>query len=262
MKEIYIKQPGTDNTRGPLQVDQLEAMATQGSISEDTLVYDEITEKWKPFTAFPELKSQVFPETISLKLSQEEAAPTEQEVADSIAQEKEEPKISAETILAAAEGDTEKTKHIGKIKRSKEKAAELAVPGIATLLIVTGIGLIYPANDLIIKASQLSDWSPVLQLPMIWIGAACLGLAATVFLGVTSVFPIIRIVIAGAGGLMCYLFWAWQNSFLLIAALMMSLGLFIATVSSRQLVMIMSLAIGLIGATIIAYTGVMGYLVY
>ena len=262
MSEYYIKQPDTDHTRGPLTIEQMVSLAETGSIDEDTLLYDDVTEKWKPFSSYPELVPIVFPEKRVLSLNRREEAPTEKEVIDEIAVGRNKPKISAESILAAASGDTKKTKRVGNLRRSREKAAEMAVPGIGTLLLVTAIALIYPAKDLVIESIKEENLLTAIIHPLVLIGAVDLFFALLVYMGVTTIFPVVRFFAAIACGFMIYLFWAWNSPLLMIISLVMNFGLFISTISTRYFWMLLGLALGIAGATTLAYAGISEMLTY
>jgi hypothetical protein len=262
MSEYYIKQPDTDHTRGPLSLEQMVSLAETGTITEDTLLYDEVTEKWKPFLSYPDLIPIVFPEKRILTLNREEEAPTEKEVIDEIAVGTKKPKISSESILAAASGDTKQTRQVGNLRRSREKAAEVAIPGIGTLLLVTAFALIYPAKTDVLAAIQNQSLISALGNPLILFGAIDLALAALVFMEVTSVFPYIRASAAIGCGFMLYLFWAWGSPLLMGVALLMCGGLFLSTISTRYSWMLLGLILGITGATVLAYAGVAEMLVY
>lgn len=263
MPEYYIKQPDTDHARGPFSFEQLLSLAETGNVTEDTLFYDETAEKWKPIGANPELVRLLFPTEKKLKLNRMEAAPTEDEVASEIAEGKAAPKVSTETILAAASGDTKDTRHIGRRKRSKEKAASQSVPGIGALLAVSALALIYPAKNLVINAISSDEaFFSVLINPMVLIGLVMIAFAVGIFLGVTSLFNFARYLAAVCTGLMGYLYWAWQSPILAVCALMMGGGLFIATISTRYAPLMISLMIGFIGAITLAYFAITGVIIY
>lgn len=263
MPEYYIKQPDTDHARGPLSFEQLLSLAETRNVTEDTLLYDETSEKWKPVGTYPELVRLLFPTEKKLKLNRVEVAPTEEEVASEIAEGKAAPKVSTDTILAAASGDTKETRHVGRLKRSKEKAASLAVPGIGALLAVSALSLIFPAKNLVMDAISSDEaLFSVLINPMVLIGITMAAFAVGIFLGVTSLFNFTRYLAAVCTGLMGYLYWAWQSPILAICALMMGGGLFIATISTRYKPLLTSLIIGFIGAITLAYFAITGVIVY
>jgi hypothetical protein len=263
MSEYYIKQPQTDNSRGPLNLEQLVSMAETGVISEDTLLYDEISEKWRPFNTYSDLLPMVFPERKTLSLNRLEAAPTEDHVASEIAQGKLKPKVSTEDLLAAAQGETKETRHIGQRKASTEKAAELAAPGIGTLLAISAIALIFPAKDTVIEAlSTQSALFTVLLNPLLILGLLLAACSVGVYLGLTEVFPLLRILGAASVGMLLYLFWAWQNPLFAACGAMMGTGLFLSTLASRQSWMLFSLLIGIAGASILAYHAISGNIAY
>jgi hypothetical protein len=263
MSEYFIKQPNTDHTRGPLSLEQLTSLGDTGGVTPDTLLYDEITEKWKPLAAYPELTAIVFPPKKSLKLNRKEINPTEEKVANEIAEGKLKPKVSTEKILAAAHGETRQTRHIGRAIRSREQAAGVMIPGIGAALLVGGVALIYPIKNLIFAAAD-GDPVTLAQMfhPFSLIGVVYLLLSGAVFLGVTSVFPIVRLIAAITVGVSGYLFWAWGNEYLLAAGCGLGLGLFFATISLRYGPMLLSLSIAIAGGALLAYASIGDFLIY
>lgn len=263
MSEYYIKQPDTDHARGPLSLEQLISLAETGNVTEDTLLYDDVSETWKPVTAYPDLLPSLFPERKRLSLNRIEAVPTEDHVANEIAEGKVAPKVSTETILAAASGDTRETRHIGRRKKSREQAAELAVPGIGALLALSAVALIFPARGLVSDAIESeSALYAVLLNPMVLVGLIHAAFAVGVFLGVTSLFPWVRFTSALCVGLFSYLFWAWHNPFFAMCSVFMGVGLFVATISTRAGWMLFSLILGMIGSATLAYFSITGVILY
>jgi hypothetical protein len=263
MSEYYIKQPNTDNSRGPLSLEQLVSMAETGTILEDTLLYDEISEKWRPFSTYTDLMPMVFPERKTLSLNRIEAAPTEDHVASEIAEGKIKPKVSTEDILAAAQGETKETRHIGQRKASKEKAAELAAPGIGTLLAISAVALIFPAKDIVIEAiSTQSALFSVLLNPLLLLGLLLAACSVGIYLGLTEIFPLVRGLAAATVGMLLYLFWAWKNPFFAAYGAMMGTGIFLSTISTRQSWMLLNLLIGIAGASMLVFHAITGAITY
>lgn len=262
MSEYYIKQPDSDDARGPLTLEQLISLADTSMVSETTLLYDEISEKWKPMSSYTDLLPIVFPEKRKLKLNKRETAPTESEVTSTITEGQENPKISTEKILAAAAGKTKETRHVGNIQKSREKAAELAVPGVGTLLLITAFALLYPAKNDIILSIQNQSLISAINNPLMLLGFVDLAFAALVFMGITSTFTLVRISASISCGLVSYTFWAWENPFIMSLAIMMSIGLFLSTIATRYLWMLFALCLGIIGATTISYAAIAGWFTY
>jgi hypothetical protein len=263
MSEYYIKQPNTDNARGPLTLEQMISMAETGMVTQDTLLYDEISEKWRPVSSFTELLPVLFPEKKALRLNRKEPGPTEQQVATAIAEGRTKPKVSAESILAAASGDTRKTRHVGEARRSKEKAIATMVPGIGGLLLISGIALLFPVQTRLFTGGE--DGGILLEAlfhPMPLLGLCLLGLSVSTFLGVTSLFSMVRAIASITMGMSAYFFWAWGNPYLMVASTCLGLGIFTATFSLRYGWLLISLLTGLVGSAAIAYASILGYLTY
>ena len=113
MADYYIRTPDREESRGPFDSSQLLTLAEAGQITENTLYYDETKEEWIPIALNERLQKDVFPqrEKLSLKVHQtsEEQADPETESAP-VEQEG----LNVEAMLAAAEADTEETRHLKK----------------------------------------------------------------------------------------------------------------------------------------------------
>ncbi len=255
MAEYYIKKPDTDHARGPLTLEQLQSLAETNSIDHDTLLYDDLTEKWKPLAAYTELVHEIFPEKKSLTLRKDkDFAPENQKKAK-------EESLTTEKMLAAAKGETKETRHIGAAKESRQKAAGLSLPGLACIAMISAVAFLYPSMDILLfSGAEDIQLSTLLSSPFIIIGLVDLALGIFLFLGMADLFPLVRIRAALATGFLVYVFWAWQNLYFVAAACLVGIAFYIGTVASRYSWMLLALILGIIGSTFFAYAAFTGAL--
>lgn len=253
MAEYYIKAPDTDHARGPLSLEQLKSLAETDSINQDTLLYDDLTEKWKPLAAFTELVHEVFPEKRSLKLRHDKDFAPENKA------KAKEDSLTTEKMLAAAKGETKETRHIGAAKESRIKAAGLSLPGLACIAMISGVAFLYPSMDILLfSGAEDIQLGTIFGSPFIIIGLIDIAFGIFLFLGMADLFPLLRVRAAIVTGFLIYLFWSWQNPYYLIAACLVGLAFYIGTIASRYSWMLLALILGIMGSTFFAYAAFTG----
>ena len=67
-QEYYIRQPDSDEPRGPFTVDKLSSLAEADQVDRDTLYYAEEEEEWVSIRSNEDLLREVFPEKKKLSL--------------------------------------------------------------------------------------------------------------------------------------------------------------------------------------------------
>ncbi|HOO93848.1 MAG TPA: GYF domain-containing protein, partial [Opitutales bacterium] len=246
MSEYYIKQPDTDHARGPLTIEQLASLAETGTVTQETLLYDETKEKWKPLSSYRDLLPQVFPEKKRIQLKRD----TEKRGFFGLGKKEEDPDpdtgVNVESILAAAEGKTSDTKHKYEALESMEKAANIALPGLGIMMFINGIALGYPE---ISGLQALFDDAPLWAIftrPFLIFSLFDIFCAILAFLAVSETFPFIR-VRAGLGlGFFGYTFWAWSSPLLSVLAAIVCLCMFLVTTVKRHTSMTLSVVFGIV----------------
>ena len=139
MADYYIRTPEREESRGPFDASQLLTLAEAGQITENTLHYDESKEEWIPIGLNQQLKAEVFPEneTLSLKINPPEDASTEVEHNPA-----EQGGIKVTDMLAAAERDSEETRHLKKKEESLQKAAALSATSLGLMMMLSAVALL------------------------------------------------------------------------------------------------------------------------
>ena len=132
-EEYYIRSADSDTARGPFSIDKLASLAEADQVDNETLFYREDTEEWLAIGANDELRRQVFPEKKKLGLK----AKTDEDMDLLNAEEDEIPAITVDEMLAAAEGDTDETRHVKDKVRLQEKAAAMSIPAIGLIMLVS-----------------------------------------------------------------------------------------------------------------------------
>ena len=74
-KEYFVRNPDSENARGPFTMDKLVSLADAGQFTRDSLIYDEEDEKWKAIRDNSALCAQMFPEKKKLTLRRRDTAP-------------------------------------------------------------------------------------------------------------------------------------------------------------------------------------------
>ncbi len=249
-EEYYIRQPDAENARGPFNVTKLISMADAGQIETNTLYYNEEEEQWLEFESNEELKQTLFPEKKKLGLK----VKTDEDMdLLNVEEEEEEEVIAVSDMLAAAEGDTDETKHIKEKAVWQDKAAALAIPSIGVIMILSAITHIYPSIDIIKTVIDDEDYMLLIQRPLVLIGMLDLFFAISLFLSVTEIYPLLRLRAMVGLGYFGFLHWAaWQTGdpmslYLMVSSIGAGLGIFICTLTLNFMLMASFAVFGILG---------------
>ena len=250
MEEYYIRQPETDNVRGPFTLTKLAGMAESDQIDLNTLINDRDEGEWLEIGSREELKQIIFPEKkkLSLKIKSDE----DLNLLNVDEEEDEEETIEVVDMLAAAEGDTEETKHIKNKVVWQGKAATLALPFMGVILILSSIAYIYPSIDIVQTVIDEGNYMLILHKPLILVGALDLFFAISLFLSVTEIYPILRLRAMFGLGYFGFLHWAtWQmgdqiSLYLMISSIGVSMAIFICTLTLNFILMISFAVLGIL----------------
>lgn len=269
--EYYIRQPDSDEARGPFSVDQMLSLVEAEQMDPETLYYDEEAEEWVNVGSNDELRKALFAEKRRLSLK-----PKGKEDIESLnaADDDEDAGVSVGEMLAAAEGDTEETRHLKKASALKEKAAALAIPAIGMIMFISALINLIPNYQYVVQIIEgfqgaEVDVGPILTIiehPDMILGLADLMLAVFLFLSVTEIYPLLRIRAMAGLAYFGYVYYAmWQNAiefdtgggeramFMMIAAIAGHLGVYICTLTLNFYIMALSALVGLGGMATLAY---------
>lgn len=237
MQEYYIRNPDSEESRGPFTVEQLHSLGETGHVTLETYVYNVESEQWEVLESNEELRAAVFPErkrlTVKPKAEFKSLNSTEHEL----------PPITVDDLLLAAEGNTEETRHKKKENVWREKAAVLAMYLAGTAFVLSAVGLFLAQRDL------FSDFEAgkVFTHPLILVGLFDLGLALILFLQTTAVYPLIRFRTMLGAGFALFFFWAVGHPLLGVAAAVGSLGIYGLTLFLNKAPFLTSSAFAIFG---------------
>lgn len=249
-QQYYIRQPDTEERRGPFTVEKLISLVDADQVTKETLIYNDETQQWTALILNEELKNAVFPEKETLVLKPKSA--DEMDLLN-LGEDKI-PEITVHDMLAAAEGTTEETAHLKKKEKWEAKAAELSRPVLASIMLLSAFTFVYPSWQIVQEIINEQNYLLILQKPMVILGAADLFFAISVFLGVTEVYQIIRFRFMLGMGYFGFIYWAaWQaggdltSLYLMVSVIASSIGVYICTITLRFFLMLISAVVALAG---------------
>ena len=161
--------------------------------------------------------------------------------------------ISVSDMLAAAEGDTEETKHLKEAAKWEEKAAGLSMPILGFIMLISTFNNVFPNYSVIMDVVNDENYLALLEKPLLLVGFADLFLAVFLLLSVSDIFPMVRFRAMLGLGYFGFFHWGqWQtgdeSSMILMAAgIMGSLGIFVCTLTLKMTLMVIFGAFGLVG---------------
>ena len=256
MADYYIRTPDREESRGPFEASQLLTLAEAGQITENTLHYDENKEEWTPIGLNQQLKAEVFPENekLSLKINSPEEASTQAEN-DSA----EQGGIKVTDMLAAAERDSEETRHLKQKEESFHKAAALSTSSLGLMMMLSAVALLAPHFSAINEAITAGEVSTIFNYPFMIVGLFDFIMAAMLFLAVTEVYPLLRGRAVLTLGFGIYVGWALGDPIILIASAAAGVGIFYATIAQSLSTMLVAVALGIGGNAALAYLAIIGH---
>lgn len=237
MQEYYIRNADSDESRGPFTVEQLSSLAETGNITLESLVYDPATESWEVLEHHEGLRPQVFPErkrlTFREKPDFESINSGEHELAP----------ITVDSLLAAAEGVTEETRHKKKGTVWKEKAAIWAMYISAISFVLSAIGSFWIRREVL----SAFDMMAIATSPLIVLGIVDLCLALILFLQSAAVYPFVRFRAVAGAGFCLFFFWAVGYPLIGVAAAVGCAGIYALTIVLKMAPFIICGLLALLG---------------
>lgn len=259
MDEVYYIRPADSETaRGPFDIDKLNTLGEAGQVTRETLYYDDNLEAWSAIGSNRELCEKIFPSKKTLSLRKIERP--RQTTAE--AQEDEQRRVvSVEEMLAAAEGDTDETRHLKEEIRWQHRAAAMAVPVLALVCFVSAATYIYPAWSTVMG---LIDQDPealrgLIHKPLLILGALDLFFGICLALAATEVYPLLRFRGMLGMGFFGFFYWAAYVHgdpvalYLALAQVAYGIGVFACTLTLNFRLMFSGALLSLSGAGVFAY---------
>jgi hypothetical protein len=241
-QEIYLRNPGETEARGPFSPQQLADLAQAEQVTSETLFYDAPSEQWLALKTNAELMAHAFPPKKSLTLKQKEIAQLNKPEVGAKA-------ITVDDMLAAAEGRTDDTRGKEDPEIAMMRAARLGMFGAIATLALSAAATILPAADVLTAMTG----AKLLEKPLVLLGLVDVALAALLGLGMTNLYPFVRFRAALGGGLLGFMYFAQGQSGALAAALAGSAGLYLATISVKLFNACFAVAAGVAGMGLLVW---------
>ena len=254
-EEYYIRQPDAEEARGPFTVDKLLSLVEAEQIDNETLYFVEETEDWVPVSSNEALRRELFPEKKKLNLKPKTAG----DMNLLNVEEDDDPGVSVDEMLAAAEGDTEETRHVKNRIRMQEKAAALSLPVLGVIMLISAFINIFPNISVINLVINEEEFGLLLQSPLLMAGLLDFLLGVFLLLAVAEIFPILRFRAMLGFGYYGFFHWAqWYNGdpnslYLMASSMAASLGIFICTLTLNLYLMVTFSLVGIGGLGGYAY---------
>ncbi|MEY2877715.1 MAG: hypothetical protein RLZZ15_95 [Verrucomicrobiota bacterium] len=219
-QELYIRNATDTEARGPYGSEQLVSLAAGGQVTPETLVYDATAEQWVALSTNAELMAELFPEKKKLSLKAKEFKSLNQP------DDKAKP-ISVDELLAAAEGRTDDTADRKDPEIAMMRAARLGTWSATLALAAAAVAALVPNLDTLTSG----EFARLVTAPILLLGLADAGLALALGLGVVSIYPFVRFRAALGLGWLGLVFWLQGQSLPLVAVVVGSVGLYLATIT-------------------------------
>jgi len=249
MDQYHIRRPDSEESRGPFTVAKLKSMAEMDQIDPQTLYYDRDEEAWVRIADDEELRDSLFPQKKALNLRKAPAPPPTLEGAG---QAQTDAGPSIDEMIAAAEGQTDETRHLRKKAREQEKAASYSPLVLGLLLLISAVALLGSNYPTIMTLYEEQDYFAFLHKPMILVGALDALFALACFLAATGIYPVLRVRAMLGLGFFGYIFWSWQQYPMLLGVCLGSLAIYICTMTLNLKVMVPSALLGIGGMVLYA----------
>lgn len=257
-EEYYVRSPESDAARGPYDIDKLQTLGEAGQITRETFYYDDHLESWVAIGSNEALAEQVFPAKKKLQLRSDGGNPAKTSLKDADDQRD---SVKVEEMLAAAEGDTEETRHLKEQVRWQERAASIAIPALATICFVSALAFIYPSLELVrlILANDPDAIASIIRHPLLILGVLDLILGICLLLSATEIYPVLRFRAMLGAGFFGFVFWSQyvlgDGQAILIAASVLAYGIgtYVCTLTLNFKVMAAAALAGICGVLGYAY---------
>lgn len=252
MAEYYIRQPDSEEARGPFDLQRIADLVEANQVDTSTLYYDEDRDDWFPIVDSLEMRDVVFPEKKHLSLKAKEMIDTVNYREDEL------PVVTVDELLAAAEGNTDDTKHLKAKEQSRDKAAGVSLPMLGLMMLLNGFAILWPQTDLIVLLYDERDYSILLHHPLLAVGLLDAFLMLCCFLNVTDAFPIIRGRAMVGLGYFCYINWAYHDTQSFLAAALSSTAIYVCTITLSFPLMMAAVGIGIVSSGALAFFAFLG----
>ncbi len=247
MAEYYIRDADSDEARGPYNETKIADLIEAGRASGQTLYYDETQDDWFPLSDLSELSDVLNPQQKRIQLRAKSDSRKVVRISEDTR-----PPITVDEMLAAAEGNSEETKHLKAKAIRRDKAASLSLPALGVIFALSALMHVYGSWDTITVLREEFQWAKLGANPMLILGCVDLFLMLCCFLSVTDIFPVIRVRAMLGLGYFTYFYWSWGEYPQSIAAAVASLAMYVCTVTLNLYLMIAFSVLGILGMGFLA----------
>jgi len=260
----FVKSNETDEKEGPFKLNQLKELVESEYLSKQSLFQSEEMEEFRSFADETILWNKIKPqEKVALKMRNAAMTTTPGEKdggkpKEGLKKKKqtEPPKPSPmdesgdiNRMLAAAEGKTDETKHIQRLRKSRDRAVGLLIPGLVFSFFISISVIVQPY------------WKPIYEMIMAggltvdyfidnWIlifAIVDLLLVIGIGLGQTALFPLMRLRCGIGIGFFLFLFYSRGEWLAAAAMTALQSGMIFSTLCTRFSTTLFFVVTGLTG---------------
>lgn len=223
-------------------LEQLVSLVEAGQVTAETYFYDSVTEQWLLISSSPEMKALLWPEKKKIGFKQKDFKVLNE------ARPSDEPAITVQQFLAAAEGKTEDTKDKQDKSVNMMNASIWGTRSAAVISLLSAAALILPGID----GVMAMDLEKISQTPLIFLGILDLVIGVLLLLGVISLYPFLRFRAVFGLGLMGFLFMTQGQVTAMIAVAAGSAGLYFSTIFLSYVPLAVAALLGIGGMVMLA----------
>lgn len=216
MNAYKIREIGSLKVVGPLSMQELKSLAKEKKITPFTLFYNNTTESWIAIKNNTELSTQIFPNDKSqlLKLKDQPTFPED---------------ISTKFLIKTAQSTDELSTKFEYKAKENALIQPYHLPMLSLLMCASAFYNFFPEGHRIISTFLSNHLFNVLYIPYFLVGCLDTILAISFLLGSSDLYPLLRTRVMIGLGYLGYTFWAFDDSFLLLATIISYLGIFLIT---------------------------------
>ncbi|MGF1453651.1 MAG: hypothetical protein ACFB21_16455 [Opitutales bacterium] len=248
MNEYYIRQPDSEEARGPYDLGRIGDLIEAGKADVTTLYYDEDREDWLPLIDNPDFREILFPEKRRLGLRA-------REVVDRVNEddEDEEEPVTVDEFLKHATGSSDETGNTSAREHQRATFASIGAMVLGFSMLFSAVYLLYPNYGFLQSLISESDWLGLALAPFVWVGVLDLFLALCCFLSATEVYPLLRFRVLAGAAYYAYIFWAWEEPFTLAASVIAGISMWVLSMATGVLPVVIGAAGSLGGMAALIY---------
>ncbi len=253
MNEYYIRQPDSEEARGPYDLGRISDLIEAGKADVTTLYYDEDREDWLPLVDNGDFREILFPEKRRLGLRA-------REVQDRVNQDDddEEEKVTVNDMLRHAAGRSEETGMTGEDEGRRASVASLGTLILALSMLISAIYLLYPNSAFVQALIEEGNYVGLALSPVVLVGLLDLFLALCCLLSATEIYGLLRFRVMVGLGYYGYIFWSWQDPAALVASVVAGISMFVLSLTTSVTSGILSMIGSLGGLGVLVYLAFFG----